>query len=145
MNYHNRCIAINKNNKKCRVKTKNNELFCCESHYPINKELTTEGCFICNEQINKSNDILYFNCKHAFHKQCYKEWLQYSTYEKPICLLCRKDIFQHTVNKTEKKKLNKITDIHPLIEISHTLNKSPYYHFNHITNINLFSYIKPNK
>ena len=137
----NRCIAINKNNKKCRAKTKNNDLFCCSAHYPINTELVTEGCFICNEKIINSNELIYFNCKHAFHRPCYNEWLQYSTYANPICLLCRKDIIinKDNIDKKKLKKLNKIFDIYPLIQISSELNKIVYYnHIENIINKNIF-------
>ena len=132
----NRCIAINKNNKKCRAKTKHNDLFCCTSHYPINKELITDGCFICNEKINNSNEILYFTCKHAFHRPCYNEWLEYSTYNNPICLLCRKDIIIKKNNSIKKVKLNKISNIDSLIEISSLINKIIFY-YPHITISNI--------
>jgi hypothetical protein len=141
----NRCIAINKNNKKCRAKIKNNELFCCESHYPINKELIEEGCFICNEKINNSNEIIYFICKHAFHKSCYIEWLEYSTYEKPICLLCRINVIKDKDKNIKKPNINKINNIIPLLEISNKLNDSllfyvyknnDYTYKNNINNIN---------
>ncbi len=124
----NRCIAINKNNKRCRAKiTNKNELFCCTSHYPINKELITNGCFMCNEQIHKSNDILYFECKHAFHKQCYLEWLEYSTYKTPICLICRNDVIKKDSTKLNNQYIKLINDIKPLTDIniiiSHAKNK----------------------
>ena len=64
----NRCIAYNKNNKKCRAKIMNNDFFCCEAHKPLNYELI-EGCFICNEKI----DISYkhkLKCNHEFHYEC---------------------------------------------------------------------------
>jgi hypothetical protein len=130
---HNRCIAINKNDKKCRAKLKENQLFCCISHYPINEDLITDGCFICNERINNPNEILYFTCKHAFHRPCYNEWLQYSTYDTKICLLCRKDIVTNKKAEPKFTKLNKIHSIYPLMEISKELNKVIYPN-NHTNN-----------
>jgi len=96
----NRCIAINSNNKKCRAKT--NNLFCCESHKPINKEIIENGCFMCMEMITKTNEIILFKCKHAFHKICYMEWLRYSTYDTPICIICRSEVMK---NKQKKLKI----------------------------------------
>ena len=104
----NRCIAYNKNNNKCRAKTKNNLLFCCNDHKPLNNDLINDGCFICSEKINNSNDIIYFKCKHAFHKPCYIEWLSYSTYEKSICMICRNEVLNDNIKKKNKKIYEKI-------------------------------------
>ena len=52
-----RCIAYTKNNKKCRVKLKENTFFCCKSHYPINEEIIDTGCFICSERIKNVNEL----------------------------------------------------------------------------------------
>ena len=119
----NRCNAINKNNKKCRAIIKDKKLFCCESHQPMNKEII-DGCFLCMEKIENANEIIFFKCKHAFHKPCYKEWLSFSTYEEPICMICRnvvfntksKDIFPKTKNTL------KISDYTPIMDIFKTLN-----------------------
>ena len=92
----NRCIGINKYNKKCRTITKGDNLFCCDSHKPINYDIIETGCFICSEKITKYYELIYFKCKHAFHKDCYTEWLNFSTYENKICLICRKE--QNTNN-----------------------------------------------
>ena len=66
-------------------------LFCCTKHEPINCELIENGCFICMEKIEKSTEksteILYFKCHHAVHKPCYIDWLEFSTYEEPICMM----------------------------------------------------------
>ncbi len=104
----NRCIGYNKNNKKCRAITKDNALFCSPCHEPLNRELIENGCFMCMEHIKLSNDIIYFKCKHAFHKDCYFEWLNVSTYENPICMLCRGEINFLKKNKDIKKKKYKI-------------------------------------
>jgi hypothetical protein len=105
----NRCIAYNKNNNKCRAKTKNNMLFCCKDHEPLNNDLIENGCFICCEKINNSNEIIYFKCKHAFHKPCYIEWLSsYSTYEKSICIICRNEVLDNNLKEKNKKKYVKI-------------------------------------
>lgn len=113
-----RCIAINKNNKKCRTKIQDNQFFCCENHYPINKDIILNECFICNEKITNSKEILYLKCKHAFHKPCYVEWLEYSTYNNPICLICRTDIFKKPNEFRKNKFINKSINIDKLIKIS---------------------------
>jgi hypothetical protein len=46
---------------------------------------------MCCDKIIKSNDIIYFKCNHAFHKECYAEWLKYSTYDSNICVICRNE------------------------------------------------------
>jgi hypothetical protein len=94
----NRCCAYNKNLKKCRAKTPENNLFCCKSHEPINNEILRDGCFMCSEKIINSSEIIYFKCRHAFHKICYEEWLKYSTYSEKICIICR-----NTINYTKKQ------------------------------------------
>ena len=86
----NRCVAINKNDKRCRAKLDGTRLFCCKSHEPINNDIINQCC-LCTEKIEKTCDILFFRCKHAFHKPCYEEWLKYSTYENPICIICRSE------------------------------------------------------
>jgi hypothetical protein len=88
----NRCHGYTKNNKKCRAKTSNNKLFCCTAHEPINNDIILDGCFICSENIETTNEIIYFNCKHAFHKPCYMDWIMFSTYETPICMICRNEV-----------------------------------------------------
>jgi hypothetical protein len=117
-----RCIAINKNNKKCRTKVKDGQFFCCDNHYPINKEIITNNCFICSEKITKSNDILYLKCKHAFHKPCFVEWLEYSTYDNPICLICRNVIFKNPNEHRKNIIMTKIINIEPLIKIGELIN-----------------------
>jgi hypothetical protein len=127
--YANRCIAITKNNKKCRAKVNNlksnYKFFCCESHLPLNKEIIENGCFMCMEKIENLSDIIYFECKHLFHKPCYLEWLTYSTYDKPICLICRNDVI---INKDENLILQKYKKIDnqlhkPIINIKNILDK----------------------
>ena len=142
--YVNRCIANTKNNKKCRAKVnnlKNNyKFFCCESHLPINKEIIENGCFICMEKIENLTEIIYFKCKHLFHKPCYLEWLTYSTYESPICLICRDNVI---VNKDEHlfvkryKKLN-TNLIKSIINIKYSFNKC----INNCSNTNCIECIK---
>ena len=119
----NRCSAINKNNKKCRAIIKDKKLFCCESHEPINKEIIN-GCFLCMEKIENANEIFFFKCKHAFHKPCYKEWLSFSTYEEPICIICRNVVFNKKIKDIAPKINNKlkISDITPILDIFNTLN-----------------------
>jgi len=97
-----RCIAYNKYGKLCRAKIKNNELFCCSAHNPINKEIMNE-CFMCTEKINSAKELIYLKCKHAFHKDCYIEWLNFSTYDDPICMICRNEL----IIKEKPIKLNR--------------------------------------
>jgi hypothetical protein len=124
----NRCPAINKNNKWCRNICEN-RLFCCKSHEPINKELIEEGCFICSEKIIQTNEILYFKCKHAFHKDCYYEWMKYSTYNNMICLICRKDfIFNKKKKNTIKYERVYLNNENPIFKIN-TLHKNDFYNF----------------
>jgi hypothetical protein len=88
----NRCIGYNKYNKKCRAITKNNSLFCSPCHEPLNRELIESECFMCVDKVIKSKDIIFFKCRHAFHKECYFEWIEKSSYINPICMLCRDEI-----------------------------------------------------
>jgi hypothetical protein len=126
----NRCIGVTKNNKKCRAKIRdsnNYRFFCCNSHLPINKEIIENGCFLCMEKIKDEKELLFFNCKHLFHQPCYLEWLKYSTYENPICLICRKDIEmndKNTIKKTYKKINN--NDYFKIINIQNILCNSIY-------------------
>jgi hypothetical protein len=124
----NRCIAINKNNKKCRAKT--NNLFCCEGHNPINKEIIDKGCFMCMEKISKTNEIILFKCKHAFHKICYMEWLRYSTYDTPICIICRSEVLNSNKGNKPKNKTSTIIDFNNQIIHEILNNNNPYYYNN---------------
>ena len=45
-------------------------------------------CVICFEELEKGVGKLE-NCDHQFHKKCIKRWLK----EKPICPICRTDIY----------------------------------------------------
>jgi hypothetical protein len=125
----NRCIGFTKNNHKCRAIINDGSFFCCESHQPLNKEVLKNGCFICMEEIKDKNEILYFKCKHIIHKPCYLEWLEFSTYENPICTICRSDTFKKK-NEKQKKKLKTINDISKLQEIKNTLYVNLVYSFN---------------
>jgi len=123
----NRCIGFTKNNHKCRAITKNDTLFCCDSHEPLNKEIFKNGCFICMEQINDKKELIYFKCKHIFHKPCYIEWLDFSTYSEPICMICRSNTFKKDKEIDIKKKFKTIDDISKLYEITNILYvKSSY-------------------
>ena len=93
----NRCNAFNKNNKKCRCIIKDNKLFCSDSHKPINDEIINDGCFMCMENIVESKDIIYFKCKHAFHKNCIRNagGIRIET-----CPICRASIISETICKS---------------------------------------------
>jgi hypothetical protein len=135
----NRCIGFTKNNNKCRAITKDGSLFCSEVHKPLNNEILKDGCFICMEQIKNKNEILYFKCKHIFHKPCYNEWLNdFSTYDKPICMICRSNTFKKEENNIQKKnkKIKKITDISKLNDITNIL----YVKIPHIENSGVYIY-----
>ena len=120
----NRCIAYNKNNKKCRAKIKNDQLVCCNAHFPINKEIITEGCFICFEKMINTTDLIYLRCHHAFHKDCYTEWLKYSTYDTPVCILCLNEAFSSKNDEKKNEKiLEKIKKNNEKIEILNKINK----------------------
>ncbi len=101
----NRCIGITKNGKKCRTRLKLNQyLFCCENHKPLNSEIIKDGCFCCMEKIINHKDGIFFKCKHLVHKSCYLDWSKNnSTYETPICLICRAEVY----NDNKKKKKSK--------------------------------------
>lgn len=117
-----RCIAYNKNNKKCRAKLMNEQYFCCESHYPINREIIETGCFICTEKIKDVNELHYFRCKHAFHKECYDEWLAFSTYSHAICMICRNEVLKEPLGKSKNRELG-------------VINKNDYIKLENIINI----------
>ena len=120
----NRCPAFNKNNKRCRALTKDNKIFCCKLHEPLNNNIIDDGCFICMEKILISKEIIYFKCKHAFHKGCYSEWLNFSTYETSICILCRRNV--NVLQQGKKKKDSKYcsdNEIQNLINIKNILSK----------------------
>jgi len=138
----NRCPSITKNNKRCRSKLKNNDLFCCTGHEPINNEIIKDGCFLCMEKIENSNDILFFKCKHAFHKPCYIDWLNYSTYLDKICMICRnnihckKDIKVKFVKKVDDNQLLNLNNIISIknndnCQLSNNFNKEKLYIMNY--------------
>ena len=137
-----RCQSLTKNNKRCRAIIKNNQLFCCKNHEPINNEIIINGCCMCMEKISSSKDIIYLNCKHAFHKPCYNEWLTFSTYEGAICIICR----SNKVTTIPIKKKSKNTAIYTYFNMSKILNIQKVLHNNfpkiqtfNINNINLFN------
>lgn len=94
-----RCIGYQKNNKKCRNRVHGDELFCCDSHKPYNYEFIEDGCYICMEKIIDIKDMYLFKCRHIFHRDCYEDWLKVSTYNEPICMICKQSI----IKKIEKK------------------------------------------
>ena len=117
----NRCHGYTKNNRKCRAKTPDNKLFCCTAHEPINNDIILDGCFLCSENIETTNEIIYFRCKHAFHKPCYMEWSGYSTYDTPICIICRNEVkINYNISSIYKDKY-KYTNNSKIIEINKIL------------------------
>jgi len=143
----NRCIGYTKNNKKCRAKIFNNNFFCCTDHEPKNREILTSNCFMCYEKIEKSSDLLFLKCRHAFHKQCYEEWIVFSTYDELICMICRSSTNLHKFLKKKedennekqvlvKYKKKSYSDINKINEI---LSKSPP-----LVNITIYNYFKEN-
>jgi hypothetical protein len=132
----NRCIGFTKNNYKCRAKTKNNNLFCCKSHEPLNKEILENNCFMCMDKIINKNEILYFKCRHIVHKPCYLEWLEYSTYSEPICIICRSNTFKIIPKNIHKEKYKNIEDTSKLDNITNILNPYIYYSSSNIKPFN---------
>ena len=98
----NRCIAFTKNKKKCRGKCPPGEFFCSESHRPLNYNTITECCPLCVDTIETPKELYYFHCKHVVHKKCYNNWMPYSTYENPVCIFCRQNVFEHLKKKDYK-------------------------------------------
>jgi hypothetical protein len=120
-----RCIGYTKNNNRCRAIIKNNSFFCCKNHEPLNNDILINGCFMCMEKLINSSDILYLKCNHMFHKECYNDWLkEYSTYDNPICMICRNIISKpnHKIeyktfnrNKLSNLEIKKISDIENIL------------------------------
>ena len=140
----NRCNAFNKNNKKCRCIIKDDKLFCSDRHNPINKEIIDDGCFMCMDKIFDSKDIIYFKCKHAFHKPCYIDWLKFSTYSNPICMICRVDVLKdyHLTKIKIKQKLFLCNTI-KINEIYNALNIKNIKNIKNLTNNGNYGYLDP--
>ena len=45
-------------------------------------------CTICNEDSQNSSEVIYLWCRHSFHFNCIKEWLQ----KHRTCSLCRRSL-----------------------------------------------------
>lgn len=118
-----RCIAYNKNNNKCRAKIENSDFFCCDSHKPINYDLIN-SCFICLNKIEDIGELYYFRCKHIMHKECYDEWINYSNYDKHICMICRNEVFKipDKKNKIRKSGVLNRCDYNKMLHIFNTYN-----------------------
>lgn len=119
-----RCIGLTRNGSKCRNKLMNDkeeELFCCNNHRPYNYDFIESGCFTCMEKIKDPNDMLLFKCNHIFHKNCYNEWLKYSTYELPICIICKKEVIKKQPRK--KRKIEYENDNNYILKNVNILNK----------------------
>ena len=139
----NRCNAFNKNNKKCRCIIKDNKLFCSDSHKPINDEIINDGCFMCMENIVESKDIIYFKCKHAFHKPCYLDWLKFSTYSKPICMICRTDVLKdYNLTKNIIKQKLLLCNTIKINELYNILNIKKFKKIGHIGYLDPIDYIE---
>ncbi len=131
----NRCIGISKNGKKCRTRLKPEQyLFCCENHKPLNNEILEDGCFCCMEKIINHKDGIFFKCKHLVHKSCFIDWSKNnSTYETPICLICRAEVYNN--NKTKKKskpyesndtKSNEIKEMLEEFKLDNNINQKKF-------------------
>jgi len=99
----NRCIGYNKYNKRCRTRIESTRFFCCESHEPINKEILSEPCIMCSQNVTP-DEITILKCNHAFHKKCLNEFFSYTQTES--CLLC--PMCRHEINTPSEKKDKKI-------------------------------------
>jgi hypothetical protein len=105
------------------------------------------------EKIENPNDILFFKCKHAFHKPCYIDWLKYSTYTEEICMICRNNIHREKNIKIEciKKKIDnsQLLNINNIISIKNnddhdSFSTSFYKEDLYIINNNFFTkFCKP--
>ena len=76
-NYNNNENKIDKEvvkNILSKLKDKSNKKIC--------------NCAICLEEIKKNTKVYKLKCKHKFHKQCLKDWLN----QKLECPMCRSDI-----------------------------------------------------
>lgn len=111
-----RCIGINKKGKKCRYKIKEEgKHFCCDEHKPINKDILTEGCFMCCEKVD-TKDLWILKCKHGFHYDCLNDWfLNLSENEPMECPICRYEYIQR------KDKSKKGIDFSKIYEIKSVL------------------------
>ena len=113
-----RCIGLTKNKKPCRSKTKKGIFFCCEQHKPLNKEVLSEPCLMCSQDI-LTTDIKILKCNHAFHKACLKEFFSYCIGQLtcPMCrfeikmLYCKKDKKQLTFIEKHTFKEDELSNI----------------------------------
>ncbi len=132
----NRCIGYTKTGKKCRAPLKEGrKYFCCDSHKPYNKEIIEEdGCCICSETDFKKGELKMYRCGHAVHKECYQEWLKFSTYKESVCMVCREPI-----EKKLEKKINDEYDINDKgVKIKkYTTSVEEYKNFYFIQNLKL--------
>lgn len=140
----NRCMGYTQSGKKCRTRLRNNQyLFCCESHKPYNKEILEDGCFCCMEKIINHKDGIFFKCRHLVHKSCYVEWARSegNTYEIPICVICREDVYQKQKKKRAipyKNDEKKIDDINKLI--NETIENQKIYDQDYNENVKKFTF-----
>ena len=95
---YNRCSGFTKTGKRCRAKIDEDKFYCCKEHEPYNMEIHTDGCFMCTDNITSSKELIQFKCKHVVHRCCYNEWIKYSNYNVPICMLCRGELKHNTDN-----------------------------------------------
>ena len=112
INEHNRCNGYTKTGKKCRTKLiEKGKFYCCKNHEPHNMDIFSSGCFMCCENIESTKELIYFKCKHIVHRKCYDEWIGYSNYTNPICMICRKEInlnIHNTICHDSTKNKNKV-------------------------------------
>lgn len=142
-----RCLGINQHGKRCRAPIRREgEYFCCKGHEPFNVEFIQEGCFLCSEKDINEKEMKVFRCGHIVHMPCYRDWLQFSTYERDVCIICRENIKRDMLVITgrpknskgvflhedtmyileEKRKIYEyIRDIEPMKEVVHYNSKKP--------------------
>ena len=114
-----RCIGINEKGKKCRYKIKEEgKNFCCEEHKPINKDILTEGCFMCCEKVDPK-DLWILKCKHAFHYDCLNDWflnLNKKDPDDPLeCPICRYEYIQRKDKNKKKIDFSKIYEVKSIL------------------------------
>lgn len=56
---------------------------------------TEQNCVICLDSIEKNHDVIELKCKHLYHEECIKTYLEKYNHKCPIC---RDDVGKHKYN-----------------------------------------------